>query len=398
MNPFDRDFSNLMRQAEEMKRLQDQLGMREVNALSIAAERAAELGKMIDMSFIRTHVTSFSSIDHSLHSAIERIANEAGAAQEAFRQFDLYNDRFKNLVPENIGQIASSFASLESVKALTMDSVRLTGIAESMANIKSPWIDIHNAAQSLASASELHALAAGIADLTPFGETLAGIVRADLGDWRSVATFPESVFTDPVARFDFYRDLGFNDALTDFPAPAFNELLHSSGLRPAAWPEAERGYGADLVIVPDEEQDGEVPISSREAYDIIYRLETRLRDFIDREMTKVFGKGWEKRQTPTGMYQDWMEKKKLALAAGQPDYPLIAYADFSHYQQLIERGDNWIKVFATVFARKTDIQESFTRLGPVRVCAMHCRIITPDDQLILNAEAQRIFRALGFRI
>ena len=397
MNLFDRNTSDLFRHVEEMNRM-NKLWGHEFESLAKAAEAATAMSRLVDQSLVRSHMSALSRMATPAHDLIERTTREADQIRNIFRQFDLYNERFKNPLQQQIAEMTRSFASLDSVKALGIDQGRLDEIAKSFADIKSPWVDIENAAQSLAGVSELHALAAGIANLKPFGETLAEIVRADLGDWRTVVSFPATVLTDPIARFDFYRDLGFNDALTDFPAPAFDELLRHSGLRPSVWPDAAPHYGTELVIIQEDEEEGEVPVSNREAYDIIYRLETRLRDFIDAEMTKVFGEGWEKRQTPTGMYQDWKDKKKLAKDAGQPDYPLIAYADFSHYQQIIERGDNWTKVFAAVFIRKTDIQESFTRLGPVRVCAMHSRIVTPDDQLLLNAEAQRIFRALGFRI
>ena len=64
---------------------------------------------------------------------------------------------------------------------------------------------------------------------------------------------PESLFTDPIARFDFYRDLGFNDALTDFPQPVFDEILDVSGLRPTVLPAPAEAYRHGLDLEPDEE-------------------------------------------------------------------------------------------------------------------------------------------------
>jgi hypothetical protein len=47
-----------------------------------------------------------------------------------------------------------------------------------------------------------------------------------------------------------------------------------------------------------------------------------------------------------------------------------------------------------VFVRKEDVQESFMRLFPVRICTMHARIILLDDELLLRLETCRILRAI----
>src|SRR5438477_3803741 len=61
-------------------------------------------------------------------------------------------------------------------------------------------------------------------------------------------------------------------AITDFPAPAFNELLDHSGLRVRTWPGPARQYGEGLEISPENRSE-DVPETNRSAYDIIYRLE-----------------------------------------------------------------------------------------------------------------------------
>ena len=76
------------------------------------------------------------------------------------------------------------------------------------------------------------------------------------------------------------------------------------------------------------------------------------------------------------MLKDWLEKQQRARDTGEPHRPAIAYADFTHYQQIILCKDNWRDVFASVFTRKTLVQESFQRLHPIRVCTMHARIVT----------------------
>jgi hypothetical protein len=88
-------------------------------------------------------------------------------------------------------------------------------------------------------------------------------------------------------------------------------------------------------------------------------------------------------------------KRQDALDAGEPRQPLINYADFTDYPKIIARRDNWRDVFQPLFKRPEDIQKAFSRLHPIRLCTMHARIITNDDQLLLRVETQRISKAIG---
>jgi hypothetical protein len=42
-----------------------------------------------------------------------------------------------------------------------------------------------------------------------------------------------------------------------------------------------------------------------------------------------------------------------------------------------------------------DIRESFYRLSPIRIVAMHSRIVTLDDELLLKVESRRVLKAIG---
>lgn len=83
-----------------------------------------------------------------------------------------------------------------------------------------------------------------------------------------------------------------------------------------------------------------------------------------------------------------------AVKGGQPEQPLIDYADFADYRQIIERKDNWNTVFKPVFGRAEDVRESFQRLFPVRIATMHARIVTQDDELLLVVETKRVLKAI----
>jgi hypothetical protein len=51
-------------------------------------------------------------------------------------------------------------------------------------------------------------------------------------------------------------------------------------------------------------------------------------------------------------------------------------------------------VFAPVFRRAESVRESFQRLYPIRLCTMHARIVTQDDELYLFVETKRILSAI----
>jgi hypothetical protein len=90
-------------------------------------------------------------------------------------------------------------------------------------------------------------------------------------------------------------------------------------------------------------------------------------------MQASYGEHWMKHQLPSGMMDAWRAKRDKAVKAGEVERPLIDYADFTDYRQIIERGDNWKTAFKPIFGRPEDVRESFQRLFPVRIATMHIR-------------------------
>ena len=356
-------------------------------------ERALERATLPSETLRRAYRDPLLDVQRHLDTAMP-----SKAVSECLRQIETFEARFTLPVQNHFDELAKTLARLPSAEALGLASSRMVEIDKSIAGLRQPWLDIENTFASLTAVSELHTMAAGLLERPSFGEALAKVLRHDFGDWRAVGNLPDSLFTDPIARFEFYRDLGFNDTLTDFPQPVFDEILDVSGLRPRVLPEPVKAYRYGLDLEPDEESEDEVPALNLEAYGLIYRLETHLRRFIDEQMTAEFGSSWAKQRTPDGMYPEWKRKRQKHIDSGKPAQPLVAYADFTDYGRIICRRDNWTQVFAPYFIRKTDIEESFIRLGPARACTMHVRIISPDDHLMLMVETERILRTIGVEI
>ena len=84
------------------------------------------------------------------------------------------------------------------------------------------------------------------------------------------------------------------------------------------------------------------------AHDWLLRLETNLRQFIDSQMTRAFGAEWPKYRLPNGLYEEWLRKQQEAEKESRGNWPLVAFADFSDYERVICKKDNWREVFGVI--------------------------------------------------
>ena len=245
-----------------------------------------------------------------------------------------------------------------------------------MAGMNAAWLSVSDAHASAVAFANIQAIGHLAALADPFDDIAGAAIRANLGDWRDTVDFPVERYADPIFRSSKYLEHGFHPSLTDFPVPAFKRAVEIAGLDTS-----EGGEDASLE-------------SNKRAYSRLLQFEIEIRRFIVAVMHGTFGESWMKRQLPTGMLDRWMEKKETAEKAGGPELLPIEYADFTDYKTIIERRDNWEKVFKHVFGRQEDVRESFQRLFPVRIATMHSRIITLDDDLLLLVETRRILGAV----
>jgi hypothetical protein len=298
-------------------------------------------------------------------------------------------------LPE-VGETARLLRDVESVSK-SLERYREHGLAAQRAAeaMCSPWLDIKDRFRSLTGFVELQGIGNALRTMPPFDKDLAHSLRFDLGDWRTRIEWSAAIFTDPVARTAFYVAQGLDPALTAFPARAFHESLGHAGLAVPPLPLLETYTGESHREVDDE---GAGFKRTNAAHDRLMRFETHLRKCIDEQMTAKFGDKWIKQRVPGPIREAWVKKREIAQANGEPLRPLIAYADFTDYVPIITRRDNWEAVFAHIFQRQTSVQESFQRLYPIRICAMHARVITQDDELYLLVETKRISSALGIKL
>ena len=267
-----------------------------------------------------------------------------------------------------------------------------TDVRDAIEGMTTPWLNIADQIRSLTGIVELQEIGHVLHAMPGFEIDSANRLRPHLGDWRGSIEWPAEIFTDPLARSEFYVDLGLNPALTDFPASAFDQAATIAGIKLPPPPRI-----LDYDPLPEREEDEEEVGFERNnaAHDRLQRFETQVRRFIEQSMSAAAGKNWVKHRVPGEIRQKWRDKQGRARAEGEPERPLITYADFTDYETIIVQNDNWTNVFKSVFRRKMLVQESFQRLYPIRICTMHARLITQDDKLYLHAETQRILTAIG---
>lgn len=331
------------------------------------------------------HSSTFAdAVRHAEKTAetIRRASQLSAQVQASFRMPD-------------VSETARMLHDVELV-ARSLERYREHGLAAQRAAeaMRSPWLDINDRLRSLTGFVELQGIGNALRTMPPFDKDLADALRFDLGDWRTPIKWAAAIFTDPVERTAFYVAQGLDPALTAFPARAFHESLGHAGLAVPPLPLLETYTGERQREVDDEEAGFK---RTNAAHDRLMRFESHLRKFVDEQMTAKFGDRWTKQRVPGLIREGWIKKRELAQANGEPLRPLIAYADFTDYVPIIIRKDNWEAVFAPIFQRQTSVQESFQRLYPIRICAMHARIITQDDELYLFVETKRILSALGIK-
>lgn len=315
------------------------------------------------------------------------LSREMEQARRAMADWDA---RFRLPEIAETVRLMTEFRASPASEALKRYAEEASSLKHAIESMRTPWLDMEESMRSMGGFAALQGIGHALSNMPAFGDHLGSALRVDLGDWRDRITWPAEIFTDLGARSDFYVARGFDTALTDFPAPAFEESLEIAGLRGEPPPLVDL-YGSPIPASNDDEEEGLARTNT--AHDWLLRLETQVRRLIDEEMTKAFGQDWPKHRLPNGLYDQWQEKKRKAQQSGGREWALIAYADFTDYVPVICKRDNW-GVFASFFGRQEDVREAFQRLHPIRLDTMHARPITQDDELLLYVEMRRLVKVM----
>ena len=315
-----------------------------------------------------------------------------GAELNSIRRLSLEFERqFRLPVLPEISNLLREMGIDRTVTALAHYSDHTSELSRAIEAMTTPWLNKQEQIRSLTGFFGLQEIGHVLNKESVLSIESEERLRSYLGDWRGPIDWSSAIFTDPVERSGFYVSRGLDPTLTEFPAAAFDEAISIAGIKrplPSRMDSYDYAHKHEL----DDEAGFE---RNNAAHDRLQRFESHIRSFIDQRMTAAVGENWIKHRVSGENRRLWKEKQNTAYENGEPKRPLIDYADFTDYEEIIVRNNNWEEVFAPIFQRKTLVQESFQRLYPIRRCTMHARIITQDDELYLFAETQRLLKAIG---
>jgi len=263
--------------------------------------------------------------------------------------------------------------------------------AARMANMVFPWAKVNAQVQSVRALTELGSIGAALKRVHPFDDAFTSVLRADLGDWRASPDPNSLVYVDAHARATYYYEQGFDPALTDFGEEAFAEGLNISELCENY---LEDESLAEFVPPSSSPEEAAALKRANKCQEYMFAMEYKLRRFIHRKMVEQFGEDWPKKRLDPKLLQMWSEKEEAARAAGRRMEILIEAADFTDYEGILVKKDNFRLMFAGHFREQAAVQETFRRLRPLRLDAMHARSISKEDLLLAVAECIRIMRAI----
>ena len=353
------------------------------------------------MTQINQDIVRLNEITRAAFGPVQELSRRASymySIVESIEEFKIiqnlvqvFNDRFYLPDVTSAIHLLQQFDDSTVSKVLERYRLQMSEIHHSFETVSKSWLDRENNLQSLDGFVTLKGIGHALNTMRPFELGLTEALRIDLGDWRSDINWPTDVIANPVARTSFYEARGLNPNITAFPSSTFDELVVSSGIREPSTDHYDDGY----LDVQQEHEERDIAFKrTNEAHDRIQRFETQIREFIVKRMNDKFGTNWIKHRISGDMKNQWNEKQKKAKDNRDIVWSLIAYADFADYVEIITRKDNWQEIFQEVFVRKSSVQESFQRLFPIRMCTMHSRFITQDDELYLFVETKRILKAI----
>ncbi|MES2983962.1 MAG: hypothetical protein V4735_02095 [Pseudomonadota bacterium] len=299
----------------------------------------------------------------------------------AYKAWEKFNSQFEIPSISKFDSLAASFGAAGPFASIFSDT-----LVSKIAGMNSPWLNTFNIASSASAFAELQGIKFAVSKLDPFGRELTVGLRSDLGDWRDVNAL--TIGSNLDSRAVYYSEQGFRSELTNFPPIVFENSLGMEEL-PIPSPAIVEIFGEP--VEPEENEDGSAFQRTNEAHLWLMRFEIQIRNFINKTMTEAWGEDWPKHKLPNGLYDSWCEKQEKAQQAGRKPCHIICFADFTDYERVINRTDNWNTVFKAIFRDPANVRESFNRMNLPRVETMHARPLSQDDQLLLYTEIKRFW-------
>ena len=142
-------------------------------------------------------------------------------------------------------------------------------------------------------------------------------------------------------------------------------------------------------------------VTDTECYHLLRTLERALREFIDRELSRVSRDWWAEGRLPRESRVCAEERKQKREHPfpwlSQQDLPAKEYLDFSDYAEIITMESNWREVFGPIFVRPEVIRGKLVELGILRNDIAHMRELKPVDKEAFIATGRQLLLAIRNR-
>lgn len=219
----------------------------------------------------------------------------------------------------------------------------------------------------------------------PYSDLVTELIHEEFGDYVE----DNENFRTADKRDEAVIKAGFDQDLIAFPHKQMGEVMISAGFNfsPPAPPKFHYDQCEENNLIINQKHKS-----------IITSIELHLRCLIVTKLSKIEPHHWEKRRIPGLMLRNWRERQESDFNEGKHILNLIYYSDFMDLQTIIIRKDNWNDVFSSVFHHKEGFIETMRRLGSIRNAISHSRPLGRTDIVTLEAEAMRIFYALGIKV
>ena len=140
--------------------------------------------------------------------------------------------------------------------------------------------------------------------------------------------------------------------------------------------------------------------NSESNYLLLKNLEENIRQLIEEELSKN-NPHWWKQRIPRDVKETAEERKQKDEKRKIWDYdeqPLISYIDFTDYEKIITKNDNWNDVFQDIFHDKTAISAKLKAIEPVRNTISHTRNLDPHEIKQLKFYSEEILKSISYYI
>ncbi len=140
-----------------------------------------------------------------------------------------------------------------------------------------------------------------------------------------------------------------------------------------------------------------IPENNTVAYELLYKIEVGLREFLIDTFGRENQKWWKQRLPP-----DILEKlkkgreseKKIKWVDLLPHHPLY-YIDFPDLGKIIDRNDNWRDAFQDFFGDKSVFCGGLKELEPIRNKIAHSRRLSENEVYMLKGNIAKFESAIG---